>query len=180
MLHIPAPSPNRLKLLLLLLIRITRLPLLKISPAINSHIPRRLPILLMLPLALPIINLLVLPALLATLLLQLGLHLAPPPVLVVDEHLARLVAPLLGELVRLELGAVDGPLVLADEQHAGVGDGFVETLAVLLVHELGLGLFEAVEGVGRARVLCFIGMDEEGLFAVADFDVGFGDAGLEV
>lgn len=171
MLHISILSPNRLKLLLLLLIRFARLPLLKLPPAINPHVPRRLPILVMLPLALPLVQLLVLPALLATLLLQLGLHLAPAPLLVVDEHLARLVAPLFRKLVRLELGAVDGPLVLADEQHAGVGDGFVEALAVLLVHELGLGLFEAVEGVGRARVLCFIGMDEEGLFAVGEFDV---------
>lgn len=171
MLHISILSPNRLKLLLLLLIRFARLPLLKLPPAINPHVPRRLPILVMLPLALPLVQLLVLPALLATLLLQLGLHLAPAPLLVVDEHLARLVAPLFRKLVRLELGAVDGPLVLADEQHAGVGDGFVEALAVLLVHELGLGFFEAVEGVGRARVLCFIGMDEEGLFAVGEFDV---------
>jgi hypothetical protein len=42
-----------------------------------------------------------------------------------------------------------------------------------------LGLFEAVKGLGRERVLGLVGMDEEGLFAVDVFDVRFGDAGFE-
>jgi hypothetical protein len=34
-----------------------------------------------------------------------------------------------------------------------------------------LRFFEFVEGIGRSGVLGFIGVDEEGLLAVLDFDV---------
>jgi len=51
---------------------------------------------------------------------------------------------------------------------------------VLLVHELGLRLLQPVEGVGRLGVAGLVRVDEEGFFAVADLDVGFGDAGIEV
>ena len=40
--------------------------------------------------------------------------------------------------------------------------------------------FESVEGVWGGGVFGFVWVDEEGLFAVADFDVGVWDAGLEV
>jgi len=50
---------------------------------------------------------------------------------------------------------------------------------VLFVHELHLGLFEAVKGFGCERVLGLVGMDEEGFFAVDVFDVRFGDARFE-
>src|SRR5699024_8368392 len=79
-----------------------------------------------------------------------------------------------------ELGAVDGPLVLADEEHARVGDGFVEDGALLLVHELCLGLLQAIEGVGRTRVLSLVGMYEKRLFAICDLDVGLGHTWVEV
>jgi hypothetical protein len=42
-----------------------------------------------------------------------------------------------------------------------------------------LGFLEPVEGVWGEGVFGFIGVDEEGLFAVDCFDVGFGDAGFE-
>jgi len=51
---------------------------------------------------------------------------------------------------------------------------------VLLVHELRLRLAEAVKCVGGAGVLGLVRVDEEGLFAVAELDVGFGDAGVEI
>jgi hypothetical protein len=50
---------------------------------------------------------------------------------------------------------------------------------VLFVHEFGLGFLEPVEGVWGEGVFGFVGVDEEGLFAVDCFDVGFGDAGFE-
>lgn len=134
----------------------------------------------MLPLPLPLLQLLILLLLLPPLLLHLRLQLAPAPVLVVDEHLARLVAPLLREIVGLDLRGVDGPFIVAEEEHTCVGDGFIEALAMLLVHKLCLGFLEAVEGVGCERVLCFIGMNEERFLAVGDLDVGFGDAWLQV
>ena len=52
--------------------------------------------------------------------------------------------------------------------------------AFFLVEEGGLGFFEAVEGVGGARVGGFVGVDEEGRFAVLDFYVGVWDARLQV
>ena len=185
------PLPNGLYLfLLLLLVRLSasttatagggRLAFMKGAPAADALVTRGLPVLVVLALALAHLRLLVLLALLAPFLLHLGLHLPPTALLVVDEHLAGLVAPLLGEQVRLELLAVDRQLLLAEEQHARVGNGLVEALAVLLVHELRLRLLEPVKGVGRERVLALVRVDEERLFAVRDFDVGLGDAGLEV
>jgi hypothetical protein len=50
---------------------------------------------------------------------------------------------------------------------------------VLLVHELRLGLLQAVEGVGRARVLGLVGVDEQRLLAVDVLDVTVWDAGLQ-
>lgn len=134
----------------------------------------------MLALALALIDLLLLALLLAALLLHLGLELAAAAVLVVNEDLAGLDAPLGGELGRLELGGVDGPLVLADEQHAGVGNGLVEAGAVLLVHELRLRLLEPVKGVGRLRVPRLVRVDEQRLFAVRVLDVRIGHTWVQV
>jgi hypothetical protein len=43
-----------------------------------------------------------------------------------------------------------------------------------------LRFFQTVECVRRERVLGFVGVDEEGFFAVLEFDVRVRDAGLEV
>lgn len=49
-----------------------------------------------------------------------------------------------------------------------------------LIEEDGGGFFEAVEGGGGEGVRGFVGVDEEGEGAVLGFDLGVGDAGLEV
>lgn len=92
----------------------------------------------------------------------------------------RLLAPLDGKLVRDKLRVVDGPLLLADQQHARVGDGLVQPLAQLLVHQHVLRLLEPVKGVGRLRVGRLVRMDQQRDAPVLRFDVGFGHAGLEV
>ena len=172
-------SADRLKLLFLFLIRIARFPLLECAPAIDALVPRLLPVLFVLALALALLQLLVRLPLLATFLLHLRFQLSAPSLLVLDQHELGLVLPLLLELGRLELRAVDRPLVLADQKHACVCDRFVQRLSVLLVHQLRLCFFEAIERLGGERVFGLVGMDQEGLFAVADLDVGFGHAWLE-
>lgn len=143
-------SANGLELLLLLpaAVGAAGLPLLELSPAVDPNISRSLPVLLVLPLALPLLDLLLLAPLLPSLLLHLCLHLSPPPLLVLDEHELGLVRPEALELVGARLGAVGRPLLLAHEQGAGVGDGLVKLLPMLLVQELGLGLLETVKGIG--------------------------------
>ena len=69
---------------------------------------------------------------------------------------------------------------MADQQRARVGDAAVEVLPGFLVEEDGGGFFEAVEGGGGEGVGGFVGVDEEGEGAVLGFDLGVGDAGLEV
>ena len=39
---------------------------------------------------------------------------------------------------------------------------------------------EAIKSIGGGRILRLIGVDEKGLFAVLDFNVGFGDTRLEI
>lgn len=39
---------------------------------------------------------------------------------------------------------------------------------------------EAIKSIGGGRILRLIGVDEKGLFAVLDFNVGFGDTWLEI
>lgn len=163
---------------LLLLLRPATLPLLKISPAVDPRISRSLPVLIMLPLPLPLLELLILLALFPALLLHLRFHLPPPSVLVVNENLPRLVTPLLGKFICLQLRGVDCPFILADKEHAGVGNGFVQALTVLLIHQLSLSLLQPVEGIWSLRILCFIGMDEERFLAISDLDVGFWNAWL--
>jgi len=173
-------STDGLEFLFLLLVGpVTGLGLLKLTPAVDALVARGFPVLLMLALALPHLQLLVLLTLFATFLLHLGFHLAAAAVLVIDEDLGALFGPFALKLGGLELGAIHGPLVLADQQHAGVGNGLVEPLAVFLIHQLRLGLLEPVEGVRRQGVLGLVWMDEEGLLAIRVLDVGLGDAGFE-
>ena len=68
----------------------------------------------------------------------------------------------------------------ADQQHARICDGFIEALAVLLVHELRLSFLQPVERIGCLGVLGLIRMDQEGFDAIAFLDVGLGHTGLEV
>jgi hypothetical protein len=175
-------SADGLQLLLLLLAVVSagQLALLELAPAVYALVAGGLPVLLVLALALAGLELLLGAALLAAFLLHLGLHLALAAHLVVDEDLAGLVAPLAGEGLGLELGAVDGPLVLADQQHARVGDGLVEPLPVLLVHQLRLRLLQAVERVRRQGVFGLVRVDQQRLLPVRELDVGLGDTRLQV
>jgi hypothetical protein len=61
--------------------------------------------------------------------------------------------------------------VFADKQPSRIGDTFIKTFASFFVEESCLCLFQAVECVRCERVLGFVGVDEEGLFAVLEFDV---------
>lgn len=70
--------------------------------------------------------------------------------------------------------------MLADQQPARVRDALVQVRPVLFIQERDLRFVEAVKGIRRSRVGGLVRMDEEGLFAVLDFDVFFWDAGLEV
>ncbi len=79
-----------------------------------------------------------------------------------------------------DFGRVNGEFSFAKQQHAGVGDAFVEVGAGFFIQQGGLGFFEAVEGVGGGEVGGFVRMDEEGEGAVGGFYGGVGDAGLEV
>jgi hypothetical protein len=51
---------------------------------------------------------------------------------------------------------------------------------MFLVHELSLRFLEPVECIWGLWVLGFVGMDEEGLDAIAFLDIGFGDTWLEI
>lgn len=168
-------------LLLLSRLATARFPFLKLPPRVNSLIPCGLPVLLMLPLPLPLFDLLVLFLLLSALLLHLGLHLSSSPLLVVNKHHLGLVRPQLLEVVvrLLDLGRVDGPLVVAHHQHPRVRDRLVQQRAVFLVRQLRLRLLEPVEGVGRPGVPGLVRVDQQGLFAVDDLDVRLRHAGLE-
>lgn len=135
----------------------------------------------MLPLSLPLLQLLFLLPLLPSLLLHLRLRLLPPPQLLVNQHSLRLLLPLLApEALLPQSRLIQRPLLLADDQASRICDAFVEEVALLLVEEGLLGFCETVEGVGCGRVGGFVGMDEEGFGAVAFLDVGFGASGLEV
>ena len=125
----------------------------------------------MVPLPLPLLQRLVVLLLLPTFLLHLGLHLPPPPRLRLDQHLDRFGPPFLFKRFALQFRAVERVLVLPDEQGARVRYALVQMFTLRLVEQGGLGLFEAVEGVGRRRVSGFVWMDQEGLFAVLDLDV---------
>lgn len=61
--------------------------------------------------------------------------------------------------------------MFADEQTPRIGDTFIEAFAGLFVEECCLRLFQTVECVRCERVLGFVGVDEEGFFAVLEFDV---------
>lgn len=61
--------------------------------------------------------------------------------------------------------------MFADQEPSRIGDTFIETLAGFFIEEGGLCLFQAVKCVGSQRVLGFVGVDEEGFFAVLEFDV---------
>ena len=189
----PSPSTKHLHLLLFLppsfssssslSVRCSGLrPLLEIPPAPDPAVPRLFPRNLVLPPPLPALGLLVHLPLLPPFLLHLRLDLFPPPGFPVHEHLHRFLPPRGFEfgVGGLHFGTVDGEFAFAHQEHAGVGDAFVEVLAGFFVHEGRLGFFEAVEGVGGAGVGGLVRVDEEGFFAVGYFYVGFGDAGLEV
>lgn len=169
-------STNWLGLLLFLLLR----TLLKVSPTADPLLPRILPILLVLSLPLASLQFLISLLLLSTLLLHLRLHLSSSSMLIINQHHLSFLSPIPSKLLRLQLFAINSPLVLSDKQHASICDGFVQTLPVLLIHEFGLRFLEAVEGIGCARVGRLVRMDQEGFGAVAFLNVGFWDAGLEV
>jgi len=57
---------------------------------------------------------------------------------------------------------------------------FVELAAGFFVKERLLRFCEAIKGIGGGRVGGFVGVDQEGFGPVALFDVGVGDARLEV
>lgn len=61
--------------------------------------------------------------------------------------------------------------MFADKQASRIGDTFIETFASFFVEESCLRFFQTVECVWCERVLRFVGMDEEGFFAVLEFDV---------
>lgn len=175
-------SADGLELLLLLLLvwLVSCFALVKLTPTTDAFVARSLPVLVVLSLALALLHLLLLFPLLAALLLHLRLQLPPSALLIIHEHNLCLFAPLFGKVVCFEFLAVDRPLVVADQQHAGVGNSFVEPLAVLLVHEFGLGFFQPVKSFRGEYILALVGMDEKGLFAICNFDVGFWDAWLEI
>jgi hypothetical protein len=175
-------SADWLELLFLLLVgpvTAVGLALLELSPAINALVACGLPVLLVLALALALLDLFILAALFTALLLHLGLGLPAPALLVVDEHHLGLVGPLAVKVVSLELGTVDRPLVLPDQQHASIRNGLVKPLAVLLVHQLRLRLLESVKGLGRERVPGFVRVDQQRFLPVYVLDVGFGHARLQ-
>ena len=132
---------------------------LKISPTPNTLLSRILPILFMISFPFSRIQLLVRLLLLPSLFLHLRLHLSTSSVLIINQDQLSLFSPVLSELFRLELFAIDCPLVLADQEHAGIGDGFIESFAVLLVHKLCLRFFESVEGIGSLLVAGLVWMD---------------------
>jgi hypothetical protein len=70
--------------------------------------------------------------------------------------------------------------VLADQESSRVGNTLVQVSALLLVQKSSLRFVELVEGIGRSGVLGFIGVNEEGLLAVLDFDVLLRYTGLDV
>ena len=156
------PSSKRLQLLLLLLDRLRiGLLLLKVPPAADPLVPRRLPLLLIVSLTLPLIQLLLLLTLLPPLLLHLRLHLPHAPLLIIHQHPLDLLAPLDLELVALQVLTIiiDVPFLLADEQLARVGYGFVEAFARLLVCQLRVCFLQPVEGIGGFGVLGLVRVD---------------------
>src|SRR3989337_2021915 len=108
-------------------------PLLEGPPIINPRIPRLLPSILMLPLPLPLRQLLLLLLLLPALLTHLRLHESLPPLLIIHNNPLSLPLPRLCKFLALDLLVVLGELHIAHSQHAGVGDGLIESLAQLLV-----------------------------------------------
>lgn len=64
-----------------------------------------------------------------------------------------------------------GIFVFADQEPPRIGDTFVETFAGLFVEEGCLRFLKAIKCVGCERVLGFVGVDEQGFFAVLEFDV---------
>ncbi|KAL8931515.1 MAG: hypothetical protein Q9216_007175, partial [Gyalolechia sp. 2 TL-2023] len=75
-------------------------------------------------------------------------------------HLHRLPPPAGQELAirLLHLRGIDGEFALPHQEHAGVGDAFVQVGAVFGVHELGLRFFQPVEGVRGGGVGGFVGV----------------------
>ena len=132
----------------------------------------------MFPPSLPRHDLLILLLLRPPFLCQLALDLFSTPNLILHQYHLGLLPPFPLERLRLELCAVDGVFVLPHQQLACVGDGFIKDLAGVVVRELRLRLFEPVECFGGRGVGCLVWMDEEGLFAVLEFDVGWRHAWL--
>ena len=69
---------------------------------------------------------------------------------------------------------------MSNQQGPGVCYAFVEVSALLLIEEGYLGFLKTVECIGCGGVGGLVWMDQEGLFAVLDFDVGIRNAGLEI
>jgi hypothetical protein len=61
--------------------------------------------------------------------------------------------------------------VFADKQPSRIGDAFIEAFASFFVEESCLRFFQAIERVWCEGVLGFVGVYEEGFFAVLEFDV---------
>jgi len=178
---IPTRSTKGLDLFLFLLAAFGSgfLALREVSPAVDALVTGLLPGILVLALPLPLGEFLVFLLLLASLLAHLSFHLPLFALLVVAYDPDGLLSPLFPELLAPRLFVVGGELLLAHEQHAGIGYAFVELGAQFLVEQHGLRFLEAVEGIWRERVLGLVGMDEEGLGAVYFLDIGFWHTWLE-
>ena len=157
-------------------------PALKLPPAPDPLLPTLFPLDFMLPPPLPRFDLLIHLPLFPPLLLHLRFQLLPSPVLIIDQYLHRLLPPLALEFFThaFHFFRVRSQFEFAHEEHAGVGDAFVEAGASFLVGKFRLGFFEPVKGIGGAGVRGFVRVDEEGFFAVRVLYVGEWDAGLEV
>ena len=70
--------------------------------------------------------------------------------------------------------------MFTNQQSPRIRDTFVQVRPLLLIQQRGLRFVQPVKSIWGCGVLRFVRMDQEGLFAVLDFYVFFGDAGLEV
>lgn len=160
---IPTRSTKSLDLFLFLLAAfgLGSLALREVSPAADALVTALLPCIIVLALPLPLGDFLVFFFLLASFLAHLSFHLPLFPLLVVAYDPDGLLSPLFPKFLAPRLFVVGGELLLAHEQHAGIGYALVELGAQFLVEQHGLRFLEAVEGIGCERILGFIGMDEE-------------------
>lgn len=172
--------PQYFHFLLLAFLAFLLRPFLPVSPATNPFFPRILPLFLMFPFPLSLVDFLIFLALLPTLFLHLRFYLLSPASLGLYQYLNRLLPPFLLEAFCLQLWTVEIVFVLPYQEIPGVSNTFVYVCPSFFIKKCSLSFVQSIKCIGCLGICGLVRMYQERLLPVCNFDVRLRHAWLEV